>query len=126
MRGRQSVRGPIVAVDLELLNAVHAFEGTETLQRNLKKRTQYVRWIEVMHGEMGNRTLKGESKTNLRRSRDKLQEFRSVRLFQAPQRSPEPLKSDASEVRLTLLIDQITRRAQIEFIKQTWICSELF
>lgn len=61
MSGWQAVGGAIVAVDLELLDAVHALQSGEALQRNL------------------------------RRAGDKLQEFGSVGLVKGAQGPPEPL-----------------------------------
>ncbi len=58
---RQAVSGPIVAVDLELLDAVHALERGKALQRHL------------------------------RRARYELQELGPVRLVERAQRPPEPL-----------------------------------
>lgn len=57
----QAVGGAIVAVDLELLDAVHALQSSEALQRNL------------------------------RRAGDKLQEFGPVGLVERAQGPPEPL-----------------------------------
>lgn len=59
--GWQAVGGAIVAVDLELLDAVHALQSSEALQRNL------------------------------RRAGDKLQELGSVGLVERAQGPPEPL-----------------------------------
>lgn len=57
----QPLGGAVVAVDLELLDAVHALEVREALQRHLG------------------------------RARHELQERRSVSLVKRPQRAPEPL-----------------------------------
>lgn len=61
MSGRKSVGGTVVSVNLELLSAVHAFEGGESLQRHL------------------------------RRAGDELQELGSVCLVERAKCSPEPL-----------------------------------
>ena len=61
MRGGQSVRGPVVSVDLELLHPVHALEGGETLE-----------------GDFGG-------------ARDELQEVRPFGLGEGPEGPPEPL-----------------------------------
>ena len=61
MRGGQPVGGPVVAVDLELLGAVHALQFGETLQRHP------------------------------RRARHELDELGAVLVREGAQRQPEPL-----------------------------------
>jgi hypothetical protein len=61
MRRRQTIRGPIITMDLELLHTVHAFQGAKSLQ-----------W-------------------HLRGAGDKLQELRTFRLIETAQCTPEPL-----------------------------------
>ena len=67
MGRRKAVRGPIVAVNLEFLDAVHALQRGKTLQRYL------------------------------RRSSDELQKFGPVGLIKRSQRPPKPLNLPESK-----------------------------